>query len=165
VKETVQIPHDRRRGMLRNANPPGDFSTAPPRCGAKTRCGTPSRCPAMPNGCCRLHGGLSTGPKTERRYIRDLICASRGGFESGREAGFGFSIPSDPSRRQLETGRPLTEDAQWARATLRVSGLSRRDKLHLQIGSRTPCSGQTESDTYMRSTGKVLRFVQVPWDT
>ena len=52
-----------RRGWLRNGNPPGDFSTAP-RCGAKTRRGTSCECPAMRNGRCRLHGGLSTGPKT-----------------------------------------------------------------------------------------------------
>jgi hypothetical protein len=99
VKETVQRPHEKRRGVLRNANPPGDFSTAP-RCGAKTRRGTPCLCPAMPNGRCRLHGGLSTGPRTaegierirrarlkhgrftkeakaERGYIRELISASR----------------------------------------------------------------------------------------
>jgi hypothetical protein len=56
-------PHDKRRGMLRNANIPGDFGVAP-RCGAKTRSGTKCQCPAMPNGRCRLHGGLSTGPKT-----------------------------------------------------------------------------------------------------
>jgi hypothetical protein len=31
---------------------------------AKTRSGTPCQCPAMKNGRCRLHGGLSTGPKT-----------------------------------------------------------------------------------------------------
>ena len=49
--------------MLRNANPSGDFSKAA-RCGAKTRRGTLCQCPAMPNGRCRLHGGLSTGPKT-----------------------------------------------------------------------------------------------------
>ena len=31
------------------------------RCGARTRAGSPCRCPAMPNGKCRLHGGLSPG--------------------------------------------------------------------------------------------------------
>ena len=57
-------PHERRRGRLRHGNAPGDFSRAP-RCGAKTRRGTPCQCPAMRNRRrCRLHGGLSTGPKT-----------------------------------------------------------------------------------------------------
>lgn len=59
----VETPHDKRRGRLRNGNPSGDFSKAP-RCGAMNRRGTPCQCPAMPNGRCRLHGGLSTGPKT-----------------------------------------------------------------------------------------------------
>jgi hypothetical protein len=52
-----------RRGWLRNGNAPGDLSKAA-RCEAKTRQGTVCQCPAMPNGRCRLHGGLSTGPKT-----------------------------------------------------------------------------------------------------
>ena len=35
-------------------------------CGAKTRAGTPcKRKDLYANGRCRLHGGLSTGPKTE----------------------------------------------------------------------------------------------------
>lgn len=37
---------------------------AAPRCGAKRRDGGRCQAPAMPNGRCRLHGGLSTGPKT-----------------------------------------------------------------------------------------------------
>src|ERR1035437_3450907 len=59
----TETPHEQRRGRLRNGNPPGDFAKAA-RCGAKNRRGTPCMCPAMPNGRCRLHGGLSTGPKT-----------------------------------------------------------------------------------------------------
>ena len=62
-------PHEKRRGWLKNGNPPGDFSKAP-RCGAKTRRGTPCQCPAMSNGRCRLHGGLSTGPKTPEGLAR-----------------------------------------------------------------------------------------------
>ncbi|MEO8099450.1 MAG: HGGxSTG domain-containing protein [Acidobacteriota bacterium] len=56
-------PHDKRQGRLKNGNLPGDPSKAE-RCGAKTRQGTPCQCPAMANGRCRLHGGLSTGAKT-----------------------------------------------------------------------------------------------------
>jgi hypothetical protein len=59
-----QTPHGKRRGWLKNGNPAGDPSTAP-RCGAKTRRGTPCRGPKVRNRTrCRLHGGLSTGPKT-----------------------------------------------------------------------------------------------------
>jgi hypothetical protein len=63
MTKTTQTPHEPRRGWLRNGNRPGDFSKAA-RCGAKTRRGTRCQCPARPNGRCRLHGGLSTGPKT-----------------------------------------------------------------------------------------------------
>ena len=35
------------------------------KCGAKTRQNTPCQGFAMHNGRCRLHGGLSTGPKTK----------------------------------------------------------------------------------------------------
>jgi hypothetical protein len=58
-----------RRGRLRNGNRPGDFLAAP-RCGAHTRCGGECRQPAMPNGRCRLHGGLSTGPRTPAGLAR-----------------------------------------------------------------------------------------------
>src|SRR6202521_1983186 len=90
-----ETPHEKRRGTLRNGNPSGDFAKAP-RCGAKNRRGTSCQCPAMPNGRCRLHGGLSSGAKTaegmerirravirlgrystaaqaERRYIKTLL--------------------------------------------------------------------------------------------
>ena len=36
------------------------------RCGAKTRRGTSCQAPAkQPVGCCRVHGGASTGPRTK----------------------------------------------------------------------------------------------------
>ncbi len=53
-----------RHGPLRNGNPRGNPHAAP-RCGAHTRAGERCRQPAMPNGRCRLHGGRSTGPRTE----------------------------------------------------------------------------------------------------
>lgn len=56
-------PHEPRRGWLKNGNPPGYLSRVR-RCGAKNRQGRPCQCPSMANGRCRLHGGLSTGPKT-----------------------------------------------------------------------------------------------------
>jgi len=52
-----------RRGRLRNGARPGDFLAAP-RCDARTRSGCSCRQPAMANGRCRMHGGLSTGPRT-----------------------------------------------------------------------------------------------------
>ncbi|MGA9622855.1 MAG: HGGxSTG domain-containing protein [Bryobacteraceae bacterium] len=41
-----------------------------PRCGAKTRRGSPCQCPAMANGSCRIHGGLSAGPETAEGIAR-----------------------------------------------------------------------------------------------
>src|SRR5438477_9120069 len=61
--KSSERPHEKRHGLLRNANPSGDFSKAA-RCGAKNRRGKLCQCPAMANGRCRLHGGLSTGAKT-----------------------------------------------------------------------------------------------------
>jgi hypothetical protein len=49
-------------------------------CGAKTRCGEPCRCFALANGRCRLHGGLSTGPKTAEGLAR-----TREGYAAWRE--------------------------------------------------------------------------------
>jgi hypothetical protein len=95
IEKIGGTPHESRRGWLKNGNPPGDLSQVR-RCGAKNRRGTPCQCPAMANGRCRLHGGLSTGPKTlagieriqravtkhgryshaatvERRYFRTLL--------------------------------------------------------------------------------------------
>jgi hypothetical protein len=71
VDEIGVTPHDKRRGTLKNGNPSGDFSKAP-RCGAKNRRGAPCQCPAMSNGRCRLHGGLSTGAKTEAGIIEQI---------------------------------------------------------------------------------------------
>jgi hypothetical protein len=98
-----------RRGWLKNGNPPGDPWNAP-RCDAKTRRGTKCQSPAMANGRCRIHGGLSTGPKTaegrerartaslvhgrysaeaaaERRYYRELLKRSRATLAELRDGG------------------------------------------------------------------------------
>jgi hypothetical protein len=76
-------PQNQRRGWLKNGNPPGDYMKAP-RCGAKNRRGTPCQCPAMPNGRCRLHGGLSTGPRTKEGLERMRQANTKHGFYSAR---------------------------------------------------------------------------------
>jgi hypothetical protein len=58
-----------RRGQLKNGNPAGDY-LASPRCGARTRLGGCCRQPAMANGRCRMHGGLSTGAHTPEGQAR-----------------------------------------------------------------------------------------------
>jgi hypothetical protein len=57
------------RGRLKNGNPSGDYLKSP-RCGARTRSGGCCRQPAMANGRCRMHGGLSTGPRTPSGLAR-----------------------------------------------------------------------------------------------
>jgi hypothetical protein len=51
----------RARKNPRN-NPMQSHSQPGKPCGARTRAGTPCPTPAMPNGRCRMHGGLSPGP-------------------------------------------------------------------------------------------------------
>jgi hypothetical protein len=55
---------------LKNGNPPADLACVP-RCGAKKR-RKDATCqqPAMRNGKCRLHGGLSTGARTREGIER-----------------------------------------------------------------------------------------------
>jgi hypothetical protein len=58
--------------IKKNANKPhisNPFADVP-MCGAKTRKATQCKGPAMKNGRCRLHGGLSTGPKTPEGRAR-----------------------------------------------------------------------------------------------
>ena len=74
-------PHTPRRGWLKNGNPPGDFTKAA-RCGAKTRRKTACQAPAMPNGRCRMHGGMSTGPRTPEGLERSRKARWVHGFYS-----------------------------------------------------------------------------------
>jgi hypothetical protein len=83
VKKIAVTPHERRRGWLKNNNPPGDLAKIK-RCGAKTRRGTRCQCPAMPNGRCRLHGGLSTGAKTKEGIERIRWAVTKHGRYSKR---------------------------------------------------------------------------------
>ncbi|RKK03324.1 hypothetical protein EBE87_25900 [Pseudoroseomonas wenyumeiae] len=47
-----------------------DPARASKRCQAKTRSGGECQGPAMPNGRCRMHGGMSTGPRTAEGMAR-----------------------------------------------------------------------------------------------
>jgi len=63
-------PIDSGLGRLKNGNRSGDFRCAP-RCGARTRRNTSCACPALKGKSrCRLHGGLSTGPRTPEGLAR-----------------------------------------------------------------------------------------------
>jgi hypothetical protein len=106
VKETEQRPHASRRGQLRNGNRPGDFLRAP-HCGAKTRRGTLCKTRAMANGRCRLHGGLSTGPRTAAGIERIRLALTKHGR---------YSQKAREERRRLQS---LIRDA---RALLKAIG-------------------------------------------
>lgn len=51
-------------------------------CGAKTRKGTPCKGFAMKNGRCKLHGGKSTGPKTDEGKARIAAAHWKHGLRS-----------------------------------------------------------------------------------
>jgi hypothetical protein len=68
--KTANEPHAKRRGWLKNGNPQGNPASTS-RCGARTRKGTPCSCPAVRGKQrCRMHGGLSTGPRTAAGLAR-----------------------------------------------------------------------------------------------
>jgi len=73
--------HGQRRGRLKNGNPSGDYLKSP-RCGARTRADCGCRQPAMANGRCRLHGGLSTGPRTPEGLARCRTTRLTHGYRS-----------------------------------------------------------------------------------
>jgi hypothetical protein len=75
-----------RRGRLKNGNPSGDYLQAP-RCGARTRAGCPCRQPAMANGRCRMHGGLSTGPRTPAGLARSRAARLTHGYRTAELIG------------------------------------------------------------------------------
>jgi hypothetical protein len=62
----VGIARNRRNNPLQSSLP----MHLSRRCGAQTRCGCPCQSPAMPNGRCRLHGGLSPGAPKGNRNAR-----------------------------------------------------------------------------------------------
>lgn len=62
----------------------GQFGTGP-RCGAKTRQGSACVNAAMRNGRCRMHGGKSTGPRTEAGRAICGLSAMKHKSRLGRE--------------------------------------------------------------------------------
>ncbi|MGH9325936.1 MAG: HGGxSTG domain-containing protein [Terriglobia bacterium] len=90
----------RRRGWLKNGNPPGDPNTAP-RCGAKLR-GKDCTCraPAMKNGRCRLHGGLSTRPRTPE----DLERSRKASWKHGKRVKTSGLYQAMPQAAEPNTG-------------------------------------------------------------
>jgi hypothetical protein len=104
----ASLPQD-RRGRLRNGATPGDFLAAP-RCSARTRAGNCCRQPAMKNGRCRMHGGLSTGPRTAEGRARCAAARRTHGFYSAemvalRRAGAAYCRRMDALLASLKVRR------------------------------------------------------------
>ena len=68
-------------------NPTEEPTTKPRRCGAKTRSGTPcAKYPIAGKRRCRLHGGMSTGPRTPEGRARIAAANTRHGKYVGWRA-------------------------------------------------------------------------------
>ena len=87
-----------------------------PRCGAKTRRGTACQCPAnKKNGCCRLHGGASTGAKTEEGRARISAADLRHGkFTKDR---------LDERRENMAKGRQIRKELRQMEREVIAGGL------------------------------------------
>lgn len=99
-----------RHGPLRNGNPRGNPNLAP-RCGARTRLGLACRSPAMANHRCRMHGGRSTGPRTEQGLARLRAARTVHGMYSAETKQYLFAvkallIQSETLRGLVAAGAP-----------------------------------------------------------
>ena len=130
------------RGWLRNGNPPGDFRNCA-RCGAKTRAGNPCNSPAMKNGRCRMHGGASTGPRTEA------------GLEQCRQAN---RKTGQHSKFENNYGRMLLDLTQC----VRLSGEILKAKMNELVGSE-PGQGQIRRRDPSKLMEKAERLLHRVW--
>ena len=139
IQETdVLRPSLARRGWLRHGNRPGDYAKAP-RCGARTRVGGCCRQPAMANGRCRMHGGLSTGPRTavglarsrRARWKHGFCCAEirtlrRNAAQTARSLAFVVRLARDLCPRPSSLGMGFIERNR--RTAGRSSGATVREQ-------------------------------------
>ena len=80
---------------------------AAPRCGAPRRAdGLPCQQGAMPNGRCRMHGGMSTGPRTAEGLERSRKARWQHGYHSAQAKADRLE-----ARRELQTVRALLSAA------------------------------------------------------
>ena len=120
-------PHVPWSHRLKNGAPAGNPTLAP-RCGARTRAGIACLQPAMRNGRCRLHGGHSTGPRTEEGLRRLRAARTKHGFWDQESRAFRRSFAE-----LLAMGRMWLLVAKLGRAQQR-----RRDPMQRGDEERTP---------------------------
>jgi hypothetical protein len=144
------LPH--RRGRLRNGATPGDFLAAP-RCGARTRSGDCCRQPAMRNGRCRMHGGLSTGPRTAEGRARCAAARRTHGFYSAemvalRRAGAAHCRRMDALVTSLGVRRAAGHGVLPSNLSNRAAGSAQPAQ------ARTPASARSASSASLRLRGE-----------
>jgi hypothetical protein len=85
----LDTPLLRMRRALGRDKGAAEYRTLPmrlaPRCNACTRSGRPCRSAAMANGRCRMHGGASTGPRTDAGRARCKEANLRHGWFAAEE--------------------------------------------------------------------------------
>jgi len=90
------------------------------RCGAKTRRGTACQCPAnKKNGRCRLHGGASTGAKTQEGRARISAANLRHGKFTKEEL--------EKRRENAAKGRKVRAEIKLIEASLIEQGVLDRN--------------------------------------
>lgn len=134
------------RGRLRNGNPSGDFTTAP-RCGARTRRGLGCQAPAIHGRKrCRLHGGLSTGPRTAEGRARVRAAVTRHGRYSRETIALEQAIREH--RQDLQEAA-LASRSKWQRMVLAEAAVAPippskveelRTRIRLELWGPTPCA-------------------------
>jgi hypothetical protein len=129
------------RGRLKNGNPSGDYLKSP-RCCARTRAGGCCRQPAMANGRCRMHGGLSTGPRTLDGLERCRTTRLVHGYRTAAHIGL--------RRRAAHAARRLRALTAQLRASAAGHGLHRSDSFHHR-GYREPSAEMTTHCAHKRS--------------
>ena len=156
------IQHTSPRGRLRHGNPSGDYAKAP-RCGARTRAGGCCRQPAMKNGRCRMHGGLSTGPRTAEGLARSRRARWKHGFDSAEIRAL--------RRETMLTARCLAGLVRLANAKFPRAEFPSRSPRRRRVGARPrPAAQASSSGTRMPSSlgmGSIARisvFPSVPLD-
>ena len=82
-----------------------DKAHAAPRCGAKRRDGGSCMSPAMPNGRCRMHGGLSTGPRTAEGVARSRRSNWKHGYYSAKAKQVRRGAPAVSPASTIDRGR------------------------------------------------------------
>jgi hypothetical protein len=137
---------DVRRGRLKNGNPSGDYLRAP-RCGARTRAGCACRQPAMKNGRCRMHGGLSTGPRTSEGRRRAQTARLVHGYRTAELIGLRSRAVHAARRLRLLTTVPRSAG----------HGVDRSDSFR---ASKRLTARQERSETWLTRKSNDLRRVR-----